>query len=44
MELIEDHKSSSSSKGSGMDVDYPFPIKPQSSKMGKAVSIYSNFN
>lgn len=43
MEIIEDNKSSSSSKGSGMEVDYPFPVKPQSSKLGKAVSLYSNF-
>eukprot|EP00345_Euplotes_harpa_P008961 CAMPEP_0168352986 /NCGR_PEP_ID=MMETSP0213-20121227/22933_1 /TAXON_ID=151035 /ORGANISM="Euplotes harpa, Strain FSP1.4" /LENGTH=805 /DNA_ID=CAMNT_0008364413 /DNA_START=1 /DNA_END=2418 /DNA_ORIENTATION=- len=45
MESIEDHKSSSSSRGSGsgMEVDIAFPSKPQSTKMGKPLTLFSNF-
>lgn len=41
MEYLE-HKSSSSSKGSVMDVDSVFPSKPTSSRLGKPVALYAN--
>lgn len=42
MELL-DQRSSSSSRGSNMDVDVLFPQKPQSSRLGRPVALYSNF-
>ena len=41
MELLE-NKSSSSSKGSNMEVDHPFPLKPQSTKLGKPLNLFTN--
>ena len=38
-----DNKSSSSSKGSAMEVDHPFPLKPESSRLGRPVTLFTNF-
>ncbi|CAI2386355.1 unnamed protein product [Moneuplotes crassus] len=41
MELLE-NKSSSSSKGSGMEVDHPFPLRPESKRLGRPVDVFTN--
>jgi aubergine-like protein len=41
MEYLE-HRSSSSSRGSVMDVDSLFPVKPQSSRLGRPLSLFAN--
>lgn len=43
MELLENKSSSSSTGSRGMEVDLIFPSKPESSKLGKPVSLMSNF-